>query len=92
MNQVRNESAEDFLILLKEWKRLCVSFSLIPRTDPQQQLYVFDDEEEEGDDDDGDDDAEDDSQIFEVEKILAICYGDPKEKKERGLYLKVYNL
>ncbi|KAH9740806.1 DNA (cytosine-5)-methyltransferase CMT3 [Citrus sinensis] len=90
--EVRNESAEDFLTLLREWEKLCISFSLIARKDPQQQLYSFnDDGESEEDDDNGnvEDESEDDSEIFEVEKILKICYGDPKEIKKRGLYLKV---
>lgn len=68
---------------------------MIARKDPQQQLYSFnDDGESEEDDDNGnvEDESEDDFEIFEVEKILKICYGDPKEIKKRGLYLKVYKL
>lgn len=92
MNQVRNEAAEDFLSLLKEWKKLCICFSLIKSKDPQEQLYYFDDEVQEEDNDSIEDDGEDDPEVFEVEKILAICYGDPKEKGERGLHLKVFEL
>lgn len=88
MNQVRNESAEDFLMLLREWEKLCISFSLILRKDPEQLLYSFDNEGEE-EEDDNVDAGDDDSEIFEVEKILAICYGDSKDKKERGLRFKV---
>ncbi|KAH7532322.1 hypothetical protein FEM48_Zijuj04G0007600 [Ziziphus jujuba var. spinosa] len=58
---VRNELAEDFLSLLKEWQKLCVYFNLVKN-----------------------------SEIFEVEKVLAICYGDPKETGDRGLYVKVH--
>ncbi|KAJ4724096.1 Cytosine-specific methyltransferase [Melia azedarach] len=87
--EVRNEAAEDFLSLLKEWKKLCICFSLIKSKDPQEQLYYFDDEVQEEDNDSIKDDGEDDPEVFEVEKILAICYGDPKEKGERGLHLKV---
>ncbi|KAJ0020210.1 hypothetical protein Pint_31342 [Pistacia integerrima] len=92
--EVRNEAAEDFLTLLKEWEKLCISFSLVKSKDPQQQFDYFgmvDDGGEEEDEDDGSSEAdgEDDPEVFEVEKILAICYGNPKEKSERGLYLKV---
>ncbi|KAA3454023.1 DNA (cytosine-5)-methyltransferase CMT3 isoform X2 [Gossypium australe] len=89
---VRNESAEDFLALLKEWERLCASFSSSKSENLERQSFnsnvnednVNDEEEEEDENEDGDGD------LFEVEKFLAICYGDPKEKGERGLYLKLY--
>lgn len=91
--QVRNESAEDFLLLLKEWEKLCIYFSLV-KSDyfPQDYSDLFGTE----DDDDGsgsdDSEGEENVEVFEVEKILKICYGDPKETKERGLYLKVSDL
>lgn len=92
-NQVRNEAAEDFLLLLKEWKKLCTAVGLIQSTDRNQPyLNLFNVEDGESEDDEGndsDDDEEVDGEVFEVEKILAICYGDPKEKNEKGLYLKV---
>lgn len=90
MIQVRNESVEDFLSLLKEWKKLCVRFSLVKNGDLEnKELYPFDINN--GDDDDHDDetDIEDGSEIFEVAKILQICYGDPKKIGEVGLYFKV---
>ncbi|KDP44326.1 hypothetical protein JCGZ_19193 [Jatropha curcas] len=89
--EVRNETAEDFLLLLKEWEKLCIRFSLISSTDPEkQQSYSFDLEEEDSDAQDNDDDDDgDDGEVFEVEKVLQICYGDPKEKGEHGLYFKV---
>lgn len=94
---MRNEAAEDFLALLKEWEKLCISFSLVESKEPQQQLDYFgmvDDGGEEDEEDDGSSEAdeEDEPEVFEVEKILSICYGDPKQKGERGLYLKVYEL
>ncbi|XP_048137358.1 DNA (cytosine-5)-methyltransferase CMT3-like isoform X2 [Rhodamnia argentea] len=88
--EVRNESAEDFLLLLKEWQKLCVQFHLI-ESDGQQlpyaDLFGVDDgnEEENSEDDDGGSDGE----VFDVEKVLAICYGDPKEKGDKALYFKV---
>ncbi|KAJ0693140.1 putative DNA (cytosine-5-)-methyltransferase [Helianthus annuus] len=85
--QARNESAEDFLLLLKEWEKLCQSFLLVGGGDPiaveKNETENAEDEEEE-DDDDGQDE-----EVFEVEKVLSICYGDPKEMKKRGLYLKI---
>ncbi|PSR86881.1 DNA (cytosine-5)-methyltransferase [Actinidia chinensis var. chinensis] len=87
--EVRNETAEDFLSLLKEWKELCVSSSLI-RNEASQQL---DTKSTSGVDDDNDDDHdsvdEDESEVFEVEKVLGICYGDPKGNSKRGLYFKI---
>ncbi|CAI0473446.1 unnamed protein product [Linum tenue] len=89
---VRNESVEDFLALLLEWEKLCIRFSLISSDDPEKkQAYPFDAEEDEGEDSEGDDDDDetpDDSESFEVENILNICYGKPDDK-DRGLYFKV---
>ncbi|PSR90243.1 DNA (cytosine-5)-methyltransferase [Actinidia chinensis var. chinensis] len=87
--EVRNETAEDFLSLLKEWKELCVSSSLIGNEGSQP----LDVESTGGEDDDNDDDhdiiAGDESEVFEVEKVLGICYGDPKGNNKRGLYFKI---
>lgn len=87
--QVRNETAEDFLSLLKEWERLCQSYSLIGGGDPMD--VVKDETENAEDDDDEEDDGDDDlgGEVFEVDKILSICFGDPKSINQRGLYLKV---
>ncbi|XP_038878295.1 DNA (cytosine-5)-methyltransferase CMT3 [Benincasa hispida] len=91
--QVRNEMAEDFLSLLKEWEVLCKYFSLIKSKEPQQKyidLFANEDEDEdEGENEEENEKTEDDGEVFEVEKILAICYGDPNETKKRGLFLKV---
>ncbi|XP_024988363.1 DNA (cytosine-5)-methyltransferase CMT3-like [Cynara cardunculus var. scolymus] len=89
--EVRNESAEDFLMLLKEWEKLCQSFSLVGGGDSQQRMNPASIEEDEGEADDDDDDDSDglDEEVFEVEKVLSICYGDPKEIKKPGLYLKI---
>lgn len=91
-SQVRNESADDFLTLLKEWEKLCVYFNLVQsKSIKQHELEYFngdDEEEEEGDD--NDEEAGEDSENFEVEKILDVCYGDPKDTDKRGLYFKVF--
>ncbi|KAJ4829375.1 hypothetical protein Tsubulata_014518 [Turnera subulata] len=91
---VRNEAAEDFLLLLKEWEKLCIRFSLVTNFAPDKvQQYPFDivDEEEEDDDDDDEEEEEvvDNSEVFEVEKILQICYGDPNNTRHKGLYFKI---
>ncbi|CAI9259942.1 unnamed protein product [Lactuca saligna] len=85
--EVRNESAEDFLQLLKEWEKLCQSYSLVGGGESQQKeepAVIEEDDEEEEDDVDVDN-----VEIFEVEQILSICYGDPKELKKPGVYLKI---
>ncbi|KAI3765008.1 hypothetical protein L2E82_15028 [Cichorium intybus] len=38
--------------------------------------------------DEEEDDNVDNVEIFQLEQILSICYGDPKEIKKSGLYLK----
>ncbi|BAT75263.1 hypothetical protein LR48_Vigan01g165500 [Vigna angularis] len=80
---VRNESAEDFLELLKEWEKLCKRYnatvaerklscrSKYPETTKQEVHDVSDHE-------------------FEVSKLIDICFGDPKETGNRGLYFKVH--
>ena len=87
LNQVRNEKAEEFLALLKEWQRLCAYFSLIEDKGSSEK-YVPP-EITSNDEDDEDEVQVDDEEIFEVEKILSICYGLPAGQKEPGLYFKV---
>ncbi|XP_042480640.1 putative DNA (cytosine-5)-methyltransferase CMT1 isoform X2 [Macadamia integrifolia] len=80
--EVRNESAEDFLQLLKEWEKFCKEFCLFEK---DKTSIVGEEDEDEGE--------EDGSVVpkgeFEVGKLLAICYGDPNECKQRGIYFKV---
>lgn len=77
--EVRNEKAEDFLSLLKEWEKLCNDLLLSP-VPPSE---VTNSDEEEGDD----------SPLspgeFEVERLLDICFGDPNYVGKRGIYFKV---
>ncbi|KAJ8760000.1 hypothetical protein K2173_010856 [Erythroxylum novogranatense] len=87
--EVRNESAEDFLSLLKEWEKLCMRFCLVSTGERKLEAYPFDTEDSDENEQDQNDEDEDDDEIFEVEKILQICYGDPKEKDEPGLHFKV---
>ncbi|RDY09025.1 DNA (cytosine-5)-methyltransferase CMT2, partial [Mucuna pruriens] len=83
---VRNESAEDFLELLKEWEKLCKRYNIsaTERTFPfrsnhsgakkrvNSEVYGIASGE------------------FEVSKLVGICFGDPNETGKRGLYLKVH--
>ena len=64
-----------------------------------QQPYVDlfnaeDDAGSEHNDEDEDEDADEDAdeEVFEVEKVLSICYGDPNRKDEQGLYFKVLRI
>ncbi|XP_024193536.1 DNA (cytosine-5)-methyltransferase CMT3 isoform X1 [Rosa chinensis] len=89
--EVRKEYAENFLILLKKWKGLCISFNLVEGDNSEIPVNFFatnDPSDEEEDDNQNKDNAED-SEVYEVEKILDICYGEPEEK-DRGLYFKVH--
>ncbi|XP_012574570.1 putative DNA (cytosine-5)-methyltransferase CMT1 [Cicer arietinum] len=88
--QVRNEPAEDFLSLLKAWVKLCEEFSLIGSERSDSDLDV----DEEADDEASDvkneaTDNPSDSEEFEVEKLLSVCYGDPNGVKKSGLHFKV---
>lgn len=89
-NQVRNELAGNFLSLLKEWRKLCATFSLISASEDDQ-LYDIPIEEEDDDEDEDDNTHEQggDSEIFEVESVLDICYRGPNEVEKPGLYLQV---
>lgn len=81
--QVRNEDAEDFFVLLKEWENLCREFNLLGT-----QGGEMDQESDESEiDDDG---LAVPSGEFEVEKLVAICYGDPNKLEKRGLHFKVF--
>ncbi|KAK7245460.1 hypothetical protein RIF29_40306 [Crotalaria pallida] len=92
--EVRNEGAEDFLSLLKEWEKLCSYFSLIQNPVPHEQYVdLFKAEEDDDAGTDEENDEIEDEEVFEVSEVLAVCYGDPnakkEEEKEKGLYFKV---
>jgi DNA (cytosine-5)-methyltransferase 1 len=62
-------------VLLKKWEKLCIRFSLVKNDDPEKkQTYCF-----VMDDEDDSDDNDDHVDVSKVEKILEICYGDPKK-------------
>lgn len=88
---MRNESAEDFLFLLKEWEKLCFHFSLRDCPNPEEYANLYGmskAEEDENEDGSDESDNEDGGEVFEVEKIIAISFGVPENPK-RGLYLRV---
>ncbi|KAL5854040.1 hypothetical protein ACOSQ3_003822 [Xanthoceras sorbifolium] len=103
--QVRNEAAEDFLSLLKEWSNLCQKFALDKEPDQSSDLVIKEEEEEEEEKEEGEkveeeegekeeeNENDDDSSVsdgeFEVEKLLAVCYGDPNKVKKPGVHFKV---
>ncbi|KAA8516963.1 hypothetical protein F0562_017219 [Nyssa sinensis] len=82
--QVRNEAAEDFLCLLKEWEKLCKDFQLLGSNQLDYSQPNSSDSDENEDADDVVPHGE-----FEVGKLLAVCYGDPNKGNKRGLYFKV---
>lgn len=76
--RVHNVSADDFLLLIKSWGQLCTEY-----LHSQSETKVED--EDTGEKNEGATDPEE----FEVEKLLDICYGDPKENGESELHFKV---
>nr|GMD71538.1 DNA (cytosine-5)-methyltransferase CMT3-like [Ipomoea batatas] len=92
--QVRNEPADDFLCLLREWERLCVSCSLIKSNSlPHPCLNLANHNNGESDNSHEEDDEEPrsdtDDEIYEVELILDVCFGDLNETGKSGLYFKI---
>lgn len=82
---MRNESAEDFLDLLKEWDKLCKRYNVndTERTIPLRSKSS-------GVKEQGNSQAHDipDDEL-EVSRLVDICYGDPSQTGNRRLYLKV---
>lgn len=67
---MRNEKAENFLALVKEWKKLVDEYNV----QNEHTVDASGDLESDSDDDDGTKLPKD---VFEVAKLLNICYGDP---------------
>ncbi|KAK1314626.1 DNA (cytosine-5)-methyltransferase 1 [Acorus calamus] len=86
--QVRNEKAGHFLLLLKEWQKLCTDRNLIGSA------QAFNDIPTNNDDNPdileaSEKDSSPDSEEFEVQKLIDICYGDPTNVGKDGLMFKV---
>ncbi|XP_074310562.1 DNA (cytosine-5)-methyltransferase CMT3-like [Silene latifolia] len=90
--QVRNETVDDFLALMKEWAKLCATYSLIESKDTHKLVDAMGVEDGEDSVEDEAEDEEDDNEegVFEVEHIIGICYGDPKDNNKPGLHFKVH--
>ncbi|KAI4327996.1 hypothetical protein L6164_020396 [Bauhinia variegata] len=85
--RVINESAEEFLELLKEWEKLCRRHKV---SDVERgHLLRLNSTEEEKEQDNSDSDNIPDGE-YEVSRLVDICYGDPSEAGRRGLYFKVH--
>uniref|UniRef100_A0ACD5XSJ3 Uncharacterized protein n=1 Tax=Avena sativa TaxID=4498 RepID=A0ACD5XSJ3_AVESA len=81
--QVRNEKAEDFLSLLKQWDALCKKYDVHNINSLGSDLPRSSNDEE-------DDENEPlPNGTFEVEKLVDICYGDPNSTGKVGLCFKV---
>jgi len=84
---VRNESAEDFLELLKAWEKLCKRYNV---SSTERKLPFRSNSS--GAKKRGNSEVHDISYgELEVSKLVDICFGDPNETGKRGLYLKVIN-
>ncbi|KAF6138750.1 hypothetical protein GIB67_040882 [Kingdonia uniflora] len=74
---VRNESAEDFIDLLREWEKLCKRYKVasVEKTRRESKKNP-------------EDNSKDPPGVFEVFKLVDICYGDPSKTGKRGLKFK----
>lgn len=81
--QVRNETAEDFLELLKGWEKLCqwCVFSNLDRT-AEDITEVKNNEYSTSD-------VKSRAGEYEVQRLVDICYGDTGRRGKRGLKFKV---
>ena len=83
--QIRNESAEDFLDLLKEWNKLCKRYVVKDvQKSPTVNSKVLRTAEL---------NSKTSNKIpsgeFEVASLIDICYGDPTNSGKRGLKFQV---
>lgn len=83
MLQVRNDSAGDFLLLLKEWDILCKRYVSNNGLNPENSTRETSESSSSTDDDS-------EPEEYEVEKLVDICYGDPDKSGESGLKFKVW--
>ncbi|KAI4993511.1 hypothetical protein ZWY2020_007824, partial [Hordeum vulgare] len=81
--QVRNEKAEDFLALLKHWDALCKKYVV------HGSNYSGSDLAQMSNDDRDDENEPLPNELFEVERLVGICYGDPNKTGKDGLCFKV---
>ncbi|KAJ9707388.1 hypothetical protein PVL29_002413 [Vitis rotundifolia] len=85
--QVRNETAEDFLDLLKEWEILCEQYALnLVERKSQSRSNVLRTSKSNIN---SPHDIKVATDELEILKLVDICYGDPSETGKRGLKFKV---
>ncbi|CAO2819693.1 unnamed protein product [Amaranthus hypochondriacus] len=80
---VKNETAEDFLELLKQWERLCKKYVIEETQKP------ISSREEVSDLAEASSDSQSDSNELEVSSLVDICYVDADGSEEQGLKFKV---
>eukprot|EP01018_Ginkgo_biloba_P005150 Gb_13672 [translate_table: standard] len=91
--EVRNESADDFLTLLKEWQKLCKKYcdpeesKSSSRSSSRTPLKCEENKQEE-ESDNNDSDVSDEE--YEVESLIGVRHVQPTEKKNSGLEFKVH--
>lgn len=83
ISQVKNETAEDFLELLKQWERLCKKYVIEETQKP------ISSREEVSDLAEASSDSQSDSNELEVSSLVDICYVDADGSEEQGLKFKV---
>ncbi|KAK1612271.1 hypothetical protein QYE76_035944 [Lolium multiflorum] len=81
--QVRNEKAENFLFLIREWNTLCKNFGVYKSISLSSNLPQTSNNNEEY----GNEPLP--KGTFEVERLVDICYGDPNSTGKVGLWFKV---
>ncbi|KAL0873818.1 hypothetical protein Bca101_023523 [Brassica carinata] len=86
--QVRNDSAGNFLLLMKEWDKLCKRYV----SNNGQTTDTLNPENSTRETSESSSSTDDDSEPeeYEVEKLVDICYGDPDKSGEYGLKFKVH--
>ncbi|KAL1224749.1 DNA (cytosine-5)-methyltransferase CMT2 [Cardamine amara subsp. amara] len=86
--QVRNDAAGDFLLLLKEWDKLCKRY--VFHNDQRTDTFRSENSTRETGESSSSKHKDSDSGEYEVEKLVDICYGDPNDTGKNGLKFKVH--
>lgn len=84
--QVRNETAEDFLDLLKAWENLCKKYI---NGDKDASVNRRKENSRKNNSNKKKSSSSSDEEEYEVWKLVDICYGDPYNHGNRGLRFKV---
>ncbi|KAG6400740.1 hypothetical protein SASPL_137582 [Salvia splendens] len=79
----RNEAAEDFFDLLKEWDRICRKYGKYEQKELRSKIV------READNVKKSELNQESSCEYEVARLVDICYGDPSDSGKRGLKFKV---